>query len=317
MRDLSRICVVAFGGLFAVAGWSQDYPTKSLKLIAANSPGSPPDVVARITAPALSRLLGQPIVVENKPGAGSIIGYEFVAKQPADGYTVGVVQVPSLAILPATVKDLRFDPIKDLPPVITLAEGQYALVTASGQPWKSFGEMVSFAKANPGKLSYGSSSPLVRLPMEALLREAGIAALYVPYSAAGPYYQGIVSSEVHLGLAAESTALSFREKLKVLAVTGRRRSALFADAPTFSEIGNPHIPGLAYSLNVAAGTPKTIVEKLHVASLKMLQQPEVIGTFAKLQMEVIADSPEVAERRLADTAKFLSEVAKRMGMKPE
>jgi tripartite-type tricarboxylate transporter receptor subunit TctC len=126
--------------------------------------------------------LGQPVVVENKPGADAIIGFEYVARQlPADGYTLVIAAVSGLATLKLTSKDLRFDPLRDLPPLTDMVEGKYVFGSSSGQPWKSFAEFVSYAKAHPGKLNYGASSTTVRMQTDALMRDLGLDTVYVPY----------------------------------------------------------------------------------------------------------------------------------------
>ncbi len=319
MKHKSQCSALAMGlALCLGTALAQEYPNKPIRAIIGNSAGSPADVVARMMSPDMAQILGQPIVVENRVGASSAIGYEFVAKQPPDGYTISVVQVPALAILPATVANLRFDPVKDLPPVIGLAEGRFVLVSASSQPWKTVPEMVAAVKAvPPGKMGYGSPSHLVRLPVEGMLRSLGLTLTHVPYSAAAPYYQGIVVGETQMGLVAESTAAGFGDKLRVLAVTGTRRSPALPAVPTFAELGIPGIPGLRYSLNATSGTPKPIIDKLHSATANVLQRPEIRARFAKLQMDVLGNSPEAEAKELVDMARFLSDTAKAIGIKPE
>src|SRR5262249_27563192 len=153
-----------------------------IHFIVAQSPGTVPDSVARIMGTAMQRPIGQPLVVENKPGASYAIGLEYVARQSApDGYTIALSDIPGIAILPLTTKDLHFDPQKDLQSIITLAEGRIVLGTAAKYPWKSFAELVTQAKATPGKLNYGSSGTGSRMQMEAILRGAGMDVVYIPY----------------------------------------------------------------------------------------------------------------------------------------
>lgn len=298
-------------------GVSQEFPTKPLRFVVANTPGSPPDLVARILAPDMSKVLGQPVIVENKPGAGQRIGLEYVAKQvPADGHTIASVVVPTLAILPLTVKELRFDPLKDLLPFIEFAEGKLVLGSSSRLPWKNFQELVSYAKQNPGKLNYGASGQNVRLPVESLIQKFGIDIRYVPYNAATPYYQALVAADVQLGLLAESTAVSFGEKFRVLGVTGERRSATLPDVPTFAELGHP-LPGLTYSVNAPAGVPRPAVAKLYASASHALKQPGVRNALEKQQLEIVDRPPEVAVKHLAEVGKFLAEVAKKVGITKE
>ncbi len=302
----------------AMSATAQEYPSKPIRFIVPNSPSTPQDLSARILAVELPKVLGQPVIVENKPGAGNVIGLEFVAKQvPADGYHLLSVLVETTAILPVSVKELRFDPLRDLPGVIPIAEGKLLFGSPSTQPWKSFVEMVAYAKANPGKLNYGASSVVQILPTEALARDLGIRVVRVPYSGGGPFLQALVSGEVHLGFAAGSSFISSGDKLRVLAVTGESRSARFPDAPTFKELGQPRIPGFTVSMHVRAGTSRNIIEKLNAAAASALQSPSVREQFAKLQLDVLGGSPESADRRLADAARFFSETATQIGYQPQ
>ena len=222
-RMSHRIAVVAM--CFPICIWgglarSQDYPSKPVRLIVANTPGSIGDLTARIIAPEMSRNLGQPMIVENRPGANFIIGYEHVAKSPADGYTLATVTVESLPILAVTAKNLRFDPLKDLPPFIGLIEGRLVVGSSTQLPWKTFDEMSAYIKANPGKMNSGTSSPASRLPLEALVRGKGLNLVHIPYSATGPYIQAISSAEIALGLITETQAASLGDKFRVLAISG-------------------------------------------------------------------------------------------------
>src|SRR5262249_24329206 len=154
---------------------------------------------------------------EYKPGAGHTIAYEYVSKlAPADGYTIGAVNVTILATLPVTYKDLRFDPFKDLSPVIEYAEGRYLFGSAASLPWKSLYEMVTYAKANPGKLNYGASSTLGLLQTEGLVRDLGINVEHIPYSEGGEFLKGLVGAEVQMGFVVEGLALGFGDKFRVL-----------------------------------------------------------------------------------------------------
>lgn len=312
-----------FLGLAGLAGapastLAQDYPSRLIKLIIVNAPGTSSDLAARAIAPEMSKVLGQPIVVENKAGANSLIGFEYVAKQePADGYTMVALNVTSLATLPLIVKDLRFDPTRDLPPIMDISEGRYIFGSAASVPWKSFKELVVHAKANPGKLNYGASSSGTRLPTEALIRAVGVDVVHVPYSNARSYVQGLVAGDVQMGFVNEQIATSMGGKFRALAVTGERRLPAFNDAPTFAELGVPQIRGISNSLNVRAGTPKHAIDRLHAAASRALQQPEIKAQFAKIRLEIIADTPEAAARRLAEEAQFFGDIGRKIGIRPE
>ena len=246
---------------------AQGFPNKPLHLVVPNTAGSPPDIVARIIGPPMSKVLGQAIIVEPKPGANTIIGHEYVAKAAPDGYNFAIVSVSGLALLPITVANLRFDALADLPPFIGLVESKYAFISSTKTPWNSVAELVANARANPGKLNYGASAPSVRLPVEILLQEYGLNVVHIPYtSGGGPYFQALASGEVQMGFVAESVAKTLADRVKVLAVTGRARSANFPNAPTFTDLGIAQIAGFSFSLNLPAATPKDVVDKLYAAA---------------------------------------------------
>lgn len=309
----------AFAAAFmsAPAG-AQDFPNKPLRIIVAESPGTTTDIVARVMAPEMSRLLGQPIVIEQKLGAGSLIGLEYVAKQvPADGYTSVSVSVTSLATLPLTVKDLRFDPLKDLPPYIGLAEGRLVFGTSPKLPWKNFKELVTSAKATPGKLNYGASSPQVRFPMLMLVQDLALDVVSIPYSAGGPYLQALVAGEVHMGFMGEAAAIGFGERLRMLAVTGDKPSVAVPDIPTFTQLGYPQVPGVGYSFNLPAQTPRPIVDRLNAAASRALAHPDVKGGLAKLRLDILDDSADTSAKKLAEIGRNYAGIAQKMGIQPQ
>lgn len=302
--------------LFAIAAGAasaQDFPARPIRIIVANNPGTTADLVPRVVAPEMSKVLGQPVVVENRPGADSLIGYEYVAKQPADGYTMASVLVPGLVTLPLTMKDLRFDPLKDLYPVADIIELKLVLGSSSKLPWKTLREFVAKAKAEPGKLNYGATGANVRLSTESLIGDLGLNMTYVPYAGGGPYIQALAGGEVHFGIIGEAQAISLGEKFRVLAQTGAQRSPVFRDVPTFAELGHPQIAGVIASLNVPAGTPRSVIDKLYAAASAALQHPDVKARFSKLQMEILNRAPEAAAKSLASQAKLFAEIAKKTG----
>ncbi len=310
-----RLLVAVAAFVAATAAMAQEYPNRPIRIVVPSTPGVPQDVIARVAAPEMSKMLGQPIFIENKPGADQVIGLEFVAKQqPADGYTLVLVAVGSLATLPVLAKDLRFDPLKDLPPISTMAEGRYVFGSSASKPWKTFQEFVAHAKANPGKLNFGASNNSVRMLAEAITRASGLGVVYVPYSQASAYLNAMVSGEVDMGVLAESATLSFGERFRTLAATGSQRRAPLMDVPTFAELGMPQIPSTSYSMNVAAGTSKAVVDKVYAATLHAMQQQAFKDQMAKLYMVVIADTPEAAARKLADDARFYADIARRIGL---
>jgi tripartite-type tricarboxylate transporter receptor subunit TctC len=316
-RDFSAALALALFVALPGAAAAQEFPTRPVHYIVPYSPGTGQDLIARLLAPEMSKTLGQPVLVENRPGATTIIGYESVAKAPADGYTIAATLVTDLVTLPVTVKDLRFDPIKDLPPIIGLAEGRFVLVSSTTMPWKSFDDLVAAAKASPGKLNYGAASVIGRLSTEAVLRGRGLDVLFVPYSNGAAYVKALAAGEVQIGFLAAAAANGLGERARILATTGDKRMPALPDAATFGELGFPHLRGLSHAIHGPAGIPRATFQKLQGAAQAALQRPEIRAGFAKLQLEIVEQPPEVAARRAAEEAAFLADVAKKVGIQPQ
>ena len=297
---------------------AQEYPSKPLRFVVASTPGSTSDLVARVVAPEMAKTLNQPVIVENKPGAGQIVGLEYVAKQmPADGYTVAVPTVEALALLPLVTKDMRFDPAKELPIAAMLAEGRLVLVTAPQFPWKSLQEFAVQARANPGKYNYGASSSAVRIAAATVMRELGLDVVYIPFNAAGPYIQALTGAQIQLGVVSSASATSMGERLRVLAATGAQRRPPYLDVPTFIELKIPLLRGTGYSLNLRSGTPRAIIDKLHTAASRALQLPEVKAALANIQLEPVDESIEASAKSLADMAAVYGDTVRKAGIEPE
>jgi tripartite-type tricarboxylate transporter receptor subunit TctC len=322
MPNLTRFFATLLVSLPAAAtapvASAQQFPTKPIRLIIPNAPGGTPDAVGRLLASEMGKVLDRQIIVENRPGANGIIGYSYVAKQPADGYTLGLVQVNELANLPWVAKGLTFDPIKDLTPIIGIVEGRLVLETSPAASWKSFGELVAYAKGHPGKLNYGFTSTSTLFPTLALIQDTGIEVAQIPFNGASTQFMiALATGEVHMGMSGVTAALSAGSKLRIIAVTGAQRSRDFKDVPTFIELGYPNIEGNSFSLNVPQGTPKATADILHAAALKALQQPEVISRYGKMGQDVSTLSSDEVGKKLAELTRQSGALAKRIGLKPE
>ena len=303
----------------SVAAYAQDYPSKPVRFVVPYSAGSPPDVVARLLGVEMSKTLGQAIVVENKPGADTVIGYEYVARQaPADGYTVAIVPISNSAILPLIHKNLPFDPVNDLPPFVTLVEGRLVFGVSALTPWKSFEEAVASIKANPNKWNYGAPSVLLRFPMLVLVQRMGLELTYIPYPQAASNYTALMVNDVQMGFLSEaSAAATLKDKFRVLAVTGDRQSQVYPQAPTFASLGYPQLPSNAFSFSVRAGTPQPVIDKLRTAAIKALQAPDVRSKLDTMQFDIIDESADAARQRLAEQAKLFADVARKVGIEPQ
>lgn len=297
---------------------AQVFPNKPIRMIVPTSAGATADFLARVVAPEMSRILGQPVVVENKPGANQIIGLEYIAKgAPADGYTVGVVGIDGVVLLPLTTKGLRFDPMNDLAPIAGLAEGRYVLASPVGRPWKTFDELTDYAKSHPGKLNYGSSVQQVRFPVLLITQKLGLDVVHIPFSSGAAYLLAIVGGTLDFGVVGDNSAATMGTRARILAVTGQKRLAAHPEVPTFAELGFPQAKGPGYGLSVRAGTPKAISDKLSAAAALALEKPEVRAAMSNLLLEPSDEKPEVLARKQLEQVKLFGDFARGIGLQPQ
>ncbi|NJD88196.1 MAG: tripartite tricarboxylate transporter substrate binding protein [Betaproteobacteria bacterium] len=273
--------LLALFSLAAATALAQPYPTKPVKLIVPFPPGGAVDVYARIVQPALAENLGQTIVIENKTGASGMIGAESVAKAPADGYTVLVGNVATLAMNVGIYKKMPYDPVKDLAPVMRTVMVNYALVVNAAVPAKDVKELVAYAKANPGKLSYGSSGSGSAQHMAAELFKAatGTDITHVPYKGTGALVGDLVAGHVSMAIADQASMMPQVKagKLRALGVGGLKRSPEYPDIPTIAEAGNlPGFEAVAWQgIAVPVATSPEIVKRLHEAFAKAQDNPAI------------------------------------------
>lgn len=321
MRNLFGVSTVLLVALCASPLQAQEFPAKPLRLIVPNAPGSVLESAARIVSPDLSKALGQPVVVESRPGAGGIIAYEHVIKQsPADGYTL-LMSASDLLTLPLFVKDLSFDPLRDLPPVSLVAEGVSVLFSPYGAPWSNYNEFVAYAKANPGKLNFGSAAfGQPRLILELTKQKNNLNTIHVAYKGGtADVTRAILANEIQLGVHGEAVeSLAKEKKVKVLAIAGSQRLASFPEVPTFAEVGIPEMPpGFAFAIHTRAGTPKQALEKIHAATVHAVQLPQVREQLAKIKLYAVSSSPEAALKKFSEQSSVFAAVARKAGIQPQ
>jgi tripartite-type tricarboxylate transporter receptor subunit TctC len=313
-------------GAVALALWATlapgqaDYPNRPVKMIVPFAPGGASDFVARIISPKLGELLGQSIVIENRAGASGNIGMEAAAKSPADGYTIYLGNIGTIAINPAIFPNLAVNPLKDFIAVTEVAEVPSILIANPSVPANSVAELVALAKSKPGELNFASpgSSTLNRLEMEQFMKVAALKIVHIPYKGgAGPAVTGMLGGETQVMFVTLSSAISFIQagRLKALGISTIKRIDALPQVPTMIEAGYPDMVSSSWQgVFLPVGTQRPIVDKLHWALLATLSSPEVKQRFAAGGVDVVTSkTPEdFASFVSAETARW-GKVAKESG----
>ncbi|MGB6102947.1 MAG: tripartite tricarboxylate transporter substrate binding protein [Pusillimonas sp.] len=305
--QLSTFILLTSSVAFAPPALSTDYPDKQVKIIAPFAPGGATDYIARLMAEQLSNRLGKPFIVENRTGAGGIIGIESALKAPADGYTL-LVMSASYAVIPSLQK-LNYDSINDAQPVAAIAFGPLAFVVNPEVPVNTLSELVSYAKAHPGKLTFSSAGTgnTTHVAMEAFLAETGIKMVHAPYRGMAPALMSVAAGDTQVILTdvGSAQALVAAGKVRMLAIGGDTRFSQIPDIPTVKESGFPQVlAGSWQGMFVPQGTPTAVVTKLNAEIDEILRSQEIIDTLKARYMTPIGGSPE----QFGDTVK--SDVAK-------
>jgi tripartite-type tricarboxylate transporter receptor subunit TctC len=275
---------------------AQPYPNKPVKVIIPYPAGSTPDIVGRTLSSKLQEAFAQPFVVENRTGAGGNIGAEAVAKAPADGYTLLIGINGPAAINKFLYKNLGYDSDKDLLPISLLASAPQMLVVTPSVAASDFKSFVSYLKVNPGRLSYGSvgGGSAAHLTMELLKNDAGVFIVHIPYRGFPPAVTDMLSGNIQTMFAIIPAVLPQVRagKLKALAVTGLKRSALAPDVPSVAELGYPQLESLAWiGLLAPTGTPAEVVNRLHAEGSKGMRAPDTREALGKQGFDVVANTP--------------------------
>lgn len=303
------LCVV---GSIVVSpdGSAGEYPDKPIKIVVAYPPGGGLDIVLRTMSPELSSTLGQPILVDNKPGAAGIIGTTYVAKSAPDGYTLIMGTNSTHAIMPNFRRNLPYDPIRDFTPITEVAIITNLVVVNPSVPAHSVDELISLAKAKPGALNYGSAGygSTTHVAMELLKTMAHVQMTHIPYKGLGPAVVALVAGQTQVMISNGPPVIPFVKsgKLRALAVTGSKRLAAMPDLPTVSESGIPGYEATVwYGLFAPAGTPAEIVSKLHDAFVTVLGKSKIGTTLSAMGAEPVGDTPqEFAAILQSDTRKW-------------
>jgi tripartite-type tricarboxylate transporter receptor subunit TctC len=306
MRRLLLLCALLSCGLKPAV--ADDYPSHPIRLVVPFSPGGAVDSLARVIATPLGGQLGQPVVVYNRGGAGGEIGMDEVAKAPPDGYTL-LLDHSGLTYMPGIYRNLPFDPVKDFEGIIVAVTGIYILAVNNDLPVHSVADLIAYAKANPGKLSYGSAGvgSSLHLAGEFFKHDAGIDIVHVPYKGPAEAAADMIGGRIQMMFGPSVTILPLAAdgKIRALAVTAAKRSSLAPDLPTMAET----LPGFEvtgwYGLAAPAGTPRPIIDKLNRMTSFVLQELGPGALLHKLGYEPVGSSPEQASARIkSDVAKW-------------
>jgi tripartite-type tricarboxylate transporter receptor subunit TctC len=308
--------------LAAAPAVAQNYPTKPIRILIAQAPGSATDVVSRVVGNRLSEGLGQPIVIEARPGAGGVVGTEAAARSAPDGYTLFMANNSTHGSNPAVYAKLPYDAINDFAPIAFVASVPYVLVVDPSLPAKNVQELVALAKSRPGKMNYASAGngSTHHFCGELLKSMSGIDLLHIPYKGSPPAIAGLLGGEVSMMFAnvADIGSQIKNAKVKALAVTTARRAASLPDTPTMAEAGLPGFEIVSwFGLLAPAGTPAPIVGRLNAETVKVLERKDVQATLAMQGLEVAPGSPEqFAAHIKSEIAKF-TKIGKAAGIKAE
>ena len=326
LGGLSR--AVVFGGLVAVmlcaqatsvAQTASAFPNQPIRMVVPYPPGGPTDITARVVAAEMSKTIGQNIVIDNRPGASGMIGSEMVTKSTPDGYTL-LANASIHVINPSVYPDMRFDAIKDFVPITQLAQVPLVLVVPANSPIKSVKDLVEYAKANPGKVNFGSagSASAQHLAGESFKIAAGIQMQHIPYKGSAPALTDLAGGQLQLMFDSmpSATPMINSGKLRAIAVTTTTRAKARPDLPTIAESGFPGFDiSTWYAYWAPKGTPADVVEKLAASAAQALKNPEVIAKYEAMGAEPVGSTPAQFAAYVESEAKKWNDIVKKSGAK--
>ena len=285
LQSAAALTVPALGSLGATFAQAQAFPVRPIKLIVAFPAGGPTDITMRALAENASKILGQPVIIDNKPGAGGTLPAQQLQTAQADGYTLG--QIPlGVFRLPYTTK-INWDPVKDISYVLNVTGYAFGIVVPADSPFKTWADFVAYAKANPGKLTYGSTGTLTspHLTTELIAQKAGIELQHIPYKGSADLMLAVLSGQ--LMAAADSTGFAPQVeagKLRVLNTWGEKRLDKFPNAPTLKELGYDTVQNSPFGIGAPKGTPPDVVKRLHDAFKKAMEEPSYVAALGRYDM---------------------------------
>ena len=314
-----RRLLFLLAALACASASAQDYPSKPIRYVVPFPPGGSSDLIARAIAPRLSEKLGQQVVVENRPGAGGMIGVDIVAKAPPDGYTIGLAAAGALSSNIHLYPSMPFNPEKDLAPVTMLAIIPFFLVAHPSQPG-TLKELIAAAKAKPGALAvgYGGNGSTMHLAGELFNMMAGVKLQPVPYKGSGPVSTDVLGGQVPFGVVDVPSAIAHVRagKMRALAVTSKRRIVAAPEVPTFEEAGVPGYEAIGWFGTVApANTPPAVIQRLHREIVAALQDPEIRERALAAGAEPFTDTPQEFAALIREETRKWAEVIRTANIK--
>jgi tripartite-type tricarboxylate transporter receptor subunit TctC len=321
-RSLPAIILFAAAAAAPLTASSQAYPSKPIRVLVPFSAGSIPDLVARVVGEKISPALGQPVISENRIGAGGRIAAEAAAKAPADGYNLLLGSASTHVVSPYVVKNLRYDPIKDFTPIANAAAPGSALVINSSLPVNSVGELLEYARRNPGKIAYGSNGigSTHHLRGEMIKLAGGVDMLHVPFGGSNELFAGLISDQVQLSFFGPAPVAQHMQagKVKLLAFVTPKRSPFMPNVPTLTE----ELPGYQaitdwFAFFGPAGLARPIVVRLNAEILKALDAADVQARLATQSLITIPGSPEELAAQMKSESLAIAKVVKAAGVQPE
>ena len=291
-----KLLAIILGWALSASVYAQAYPSKPIRIVIPFPPGNTTDIMTRLIAPKMSDRLGQPVIVENKPGASGMLGLEQVAKSPADGYTIACVQGGNMVVLPHTSKNIGYRPLDDFAPISVTTFNYLAIVANNDVPFKTIGEMVAYAKANPGKITVATNGEggFPHLAFENLRTMGGFSYTHIPYKGSAAIATDIMGGQVMAGIDGITgmTPHIKSGRLRLLATTGKTRAALWPDTPAASEDVPGYESGGWFGYAAPARTPREVVLRLNEEINRAMLAPQIKEKLEAAGLIIRTESPE-------------------------
>ena len=319
MKKMVTVTILAL--LWSVLAHAQPYPSKPIRIVIPFPPGNTTDIMTRLIAPKMSERLGQPVIVENKPGASGMLGLEQVAKSPADGYTIACVQGGNMVVLPHTSKNIPYKPLEDFAPISVTTFNYLAIVANNEVPFKTIGEMVAYAKAHPGKLTVATNGEggFPHLAFENLRTMGGFTYTHIPYKGSAAIATDVIGGQVMVGIDGITgmTPHIKSGRLRLLATTGKERAALWPNTPAAAEDVPGYDSGGWFGYAAPAKTPREVILKPNEEINRAMRSPDVAPKLETAGLIIRTESPEFfAEVLKADYEKY-GRLVKAIGFVPQ